>query len=233
MCTPLSSVLYTTDGNVGVQHNVNFIYPLETISMKMDWLVQMMNNLALHSQISTQKSLQTTWYSGNIVFPVGRSQRLGIYALWLFWIHAIDCRMSGHYFMLKVTNCTCWIWIPVLGNHDYHGNVSAQVDHKVTSVTLGGIATIISNLSMTLATHLKVSAQHIWSDCSQFIMELELYFCVSTSLWQHLFSFVTLDHGFSTCIVIFIRMYCLILRLPFWGVTIWFWEMTRINRFAC
>jgi hypothetical protein len=132
MCTPLSSVLYTTDGNVGVQHNVNFIYLLETISMKMDWLVQMMNNLALHSQISIQKSLQTTWYSGNIVFPVGRCQRLGIYALWLFWIHAIDCRMSGHYFMLKVTNCTCWIWIPVLGNHDYHGNVSAQVDQKVT-----------------------------------------------------------------------------------------------------
>ncbi len=89
-------------GNVGVQHNVNFI-----ISTGDNFYENGLTGpddeqfSTSFSNIYTQKSLQTTWYSGTIVFPVGRCQRLGIYVLWLFWIYAIDCRMSGHYFMLK------------------------------------------------------------------------------------------------------------------------------------
>jgi hypothetical protein len=120
-------------GNVGVQHNVNFIISTGDNFYENGWTGPDDEQFSTSfSNIYTQKSLQTTWYSGILCFQLADAKGLGIYALWLFWIHAIDCRMWGHYFMFLMTNCTRWIWIPVLGNHDYHGNVSAQVDQKVT-----------------------------------------------------------------------------------------------------
>jgi hypothetical protein len=109
-------------GNVGAQLNVSFI-----ISTGDNFYENGLTGpddeqfSTSFSNIYTQKSLQTTWYSGNIVFPVGRCQRLEIYALWMFWIHAIDCRMSGHYFMLKWQTVLaefgfqCWVIMIIMG----------------------------------------------------------------------------------------------------------------------
>jgi hypothetical protein len=69
-------------GNVGAQLNVSFI-----ISTGDNFYENGLTGpddeqfSTSFSNIYTQKSLQTTWYSGNIVFPVGRCQRLEIYAL--------------------------------------------------------------------------------------------------------------------------------------------------------
>ncbi|CAM6042471.1 unnamed protein product [Sphagnum compactum] len=71
-------------GNVGVQHNVNFITSTGDNFYENGLTGPDDEQFSTSfSNIYTQKSLETTWYS-------------------------------------------------VLGNHDYHGNVSAQVDQKVT-----------------------------------------------------------------------------------------------------
>jgi hypothetical protein len=65
-------------GNVGVQHNVNFIISTGDNLYENGWTGPDDEQFSTSfSNIYTQKSLQTTWYSGNIVFPVGRCQRVG------------------------------------------------------------------------------------------------------------------------------------------------------------